>query len=76
MAYNPKKEEEHPPQPEQYRLPDGGVVMVRHSLPHNATKYDIHRSRECMGCSGSMSSCLAAGSSVLPVHKEFGLANH
>lgn len=56
MAYNPKKEEEHPPQPEQYRLPDGGVVMVHHSLPHHATQHGIHRSGEFMGCSGPMSS--------------------
>lgn len=34
MAYNPKREEEHPPQPEQYKLPDGGIVKVRN---HSST---------------------------------------
>jgi hypothetical protein len=29
VAFNPKREEEHPPQPESFRLPDGAVLKVR-----------------------------------------------
>lgn len=39
VAYSPKKEEEHPPHPEPYRLPDGVTLNVRTSscaLPFNA----------------------------------------
>lgn len=33
VAYSPKKEEEHPPHPERYRLPDGVTLNVRLLAP-------------------------------------------